>query len=244
MKINEPKIHAFIISWAGKHTNSIDIAEKIKNQVGKVTIIYSDPDSEISLPSSCETHRVPNDWFWGRKFKACLDLFESDLMLIIQGDVYCNNWDAAIAKCTQSFYCNENIGVYAPVVDYAYFDLNKTFIERLNDSSLSIVALVDGIVFAISKSIVSRLIKLKYDENKYGWGILWAAVSYAYSNGLIAVLDDSVKVSHPESRGYDSETAHLQMVKFLQQLTIDERVHFRLLQSHINYRLMSIKLKQ
>ena len=235
MDKNENRIHAFVISWAGKHTNSIDIAGKIKNQVSRTTIIYSDPDSEFSLHTSCEALRVPDDWFWGRKFKACLDLCESDLMLVIQGDVSCDNWAAAVDRCAQSFGCNEKIGVYAPLVDYAYFDLNKTFIERLNSTSLSIVALVDGIAFAISRPVVNRLKNLSYDDNNYGWGILWAAVSYAYSHGLIAVLDDSVKVSHPKSRGYDSGAAHRKMVQFLQQLSLDERVHFKLLQSHISY---------
>ncbi len=234
---NRSNIHAFVVSWAGKHANSIDIAEKIEKCVSRTTIIYSDPDGEMSLQTSCEAVRVPNDWFWGRKFKVCLDLCESDLMIVIQGDVNCNNWDAAIVKCAQSFGSNERIGVYAPMVDYAYFDLNKTFIERLNDSSLSIVALVDGIVFAISRPVVNRLKNLSYDDNKYGWGILWAAVSYAYSNGLIAVLDDSVKVSHPESRGYDSEVAYQQMILFLQQLSFDERVYFKRLQSHVNARI-------
>jgi hypothetical protein len=235
MNKNEPNIHAFVISWAGKHANSIDIAEKIQKQVSRTTIIYSDPDSEISLPSSCETVRVPDEWFWGRKFKACLDLCESDLMLVIQGDVSCDNWDAAIDRCVRSFACNEKIGVYAPTVDYSYFDLNKTCIERLNGTSLSVVALVDGITFAISRPVVNRLKNLRYDENNYGWGILWAAVSYAYSHGLIAVLDDSVKVSHPKSRGYDSGAAHRQMVQFLQQLSPEERVQYKLLKSHIGY---------
>lgn len=175
--------------------------------------------------------------FWGRKFKACLDLCESDLMLVIQGDVTCDNWDAAIVKCAKSFGCSDKIGVYAPRVDYAYFDLNKTFIEKFNNSSLSVVALVDGIVFAISRPVVNRLKNLRYEDNKYGWGILWAAVSYAYSNGLVAVLDESVKVLHSESRGYDSAAAHQQLVQFLQQLSFDERVHFKLLQSHIHARI-------
>lgn len=63
-----------------------------KNHVSRTTIIYSDPDSELSLPASCETVRVSNDWFWGGKFKASLDVCEADLMLVIQGDVSCHDW--------------------------------------------------------------------------------------------------------------------------------------------------------
>lgn len=62
---NEISIHAFVISWSGKHENSISIAEKIKKHVSRITIIYSDPDSEMSLQSSCEMVRVTNDWILG-----------------------------------------------------------------------------------------------------------------------------------------------------------------------------------
>ena len=226
-------IHAFVISWAGQHASSIGIAEAIKNHVSRTTIIYSDPDSELSLPTSCETVRVSNDWFWGRKFKASLDVCEADLMLVIQGDVSCNDWGAATARVGQAFELNENIGVYAPLVDYSYFDLSRTLIEKMGDSGLSVVALVDGIVFAISRPVAARLQRLRYDDNKYGWGILWAAVAYAYAHGLIAVLDENVAVSHPKSRGYDSTAANQQMIQFLQQLSLEESIHVKLLQAHI-----------
>lgn len=226
-------IHAFVISWAGKHASSIGIAEAIKNHVSRTTIIYSDPDSELSLPATCETVRVSNDWFWGGKFKASLDVCESDLMLVIQGDVSCHDWGAATARVRQAFELNENIGVYAPVVDYSYFDLSRTLISKMGGSGLSVVALVDGIVFAISRPVADRLKQLKYDDNKYGWGILWAAVAYTYAHGLIAVLDENVTVSHPRSRGYDSAAANQQMIQFLQQLSLEESVHIKLLQAHI-----------
>ncbi len=227
------KIHVFVISWVSKHASSIGIAEAIKNHVSRTTIIYSDPDSELSMPTSCETVRVSNDWFWGRKFKASLDLCESDLMLVIQGDVSCQDWGAATARVRQAFELNENIGVYAPLVDYSYFDLSRTLIAKMGDSGLSVVALVDGIVFAISRPVAFRLKQLKYEDNKYGWGILWAAVAYAYSHRLIAVLDEGVTVAHPKSRGYDSTSANQQMIQFLQQLSLEERIQLTFLQAHI-----------
>ncbi len=138
-----------------------------------------------------------------------------------------------MARVRQAFELNENIGVYAPVVDYSYFDLSRTLIAKMGGSGLSVVALVDGIVFAISRPVADRLKQLKYDDNKYGWGILWAAVAYTYAHGLIAVLDENVTVSHPRSRGYDSAAANQRMIQFLQQLSLEESVHVKLLQAHI-----------
>lgn len=45
------------------------------------------------------------------------------------------------------------------------------------------------------------------------------AVAFAYANKMYAVVDESIRVSHPRPRGYPSRDAALQRDEFLKQLT-------------------------
>jgi glycosyltransferase involved in cell wall biosynthesis len=225
-------IHVFIISWTGKHDNSAAIAKSLVGQVDFLTVIYSDENDQLVPDFPCQSIRTPNHWYWGMKFRSCLDACESDLMLVIHGDCTCDDWSFLIRKCQSGFASSERIGIWAPLIDYTPFDLNKTLIDKLALSNLNIVAQTDMIVFALNSSVISRLKLLNYEDNKYGWGIGWAALAFTYANQLVAVVDEELKVIHPKERGYDSRNAKKQMDVFLGQLTVDERLQYRLLDAY------------
>ena len=225
--------HVFIISWTGKHANSLAITRAIQSRVGKLTIVYSDRDASLVPNFPGDAIRTPDEWYWGKKFKTCLDACQSDLMLIIHGDATCADWAALIERCKAAFAETERIGVWAPQINYTPFPLSKTRLEKVASTSASIVAQTDGIVFALSADVMARLRALNYDHNKYGWGIGWAALAYTYANKLIAVVDESIQVLHPRERGYDDRAARHQMEDFLGQLTLEERLQFRLLDSYV-----------
>ncbi|MTW23199.1 hypothetical protein [Allochromatium palmeri] len=156
-------------------------------------------------------------------------------MLIVQGDAECADWPTLIERCRAAFADSSKVAVWAPLVHYTPFDLDTTALEKVESTSLNIVTQTDGIVLALSAAVISRLMRMDYEHNQYGWGIGWAALAFAYANQLIAVVDEGIRVFHPRERGYDGRAAKGQMEIFLQQLTQEERMQYQLLDTYIRY---------
>jgi hypothetical protein len=238
------KIHVFIISWTGAHDNSIQIANNLKTSVDRVTIVYSDKDPSLRIAGNYETCLVHNGLFWGGKFAACLALFDADIFLQIQGDCKCEDWGALVARCRASFDAFPIIGVWSPKVFYTDITLEMTLLGALEKDSLFLVTCTDGLVFAFTKPIVTRMKQLDYKKNRFGWGIERAVSACAYLTGRVAVLDKTVDVKHEKGRGYDSREATQQYFEFLNQLTLHERILINLAASHMQMQLLKTKQQQ
>ena len=233
-------IQVFIISWAGQHERASRIAQAVAGAAERVTIVYSDPDPAVTPQGDCELLRRPNELFWGDKFKACVDARTEDLLLIIHSDCDCDDWAGVVRSCRTAFERHGEIGVWAPRVDYAYYNLDSSAIYPLDDSGLSVAANTDGIVFALSAAVADRMRRADYSSNIYGWGADAMYIAYTYANGLVAVIDAAAPpVSHPHSTGYDSDAAFAQMAPFLTQLTAQETIQHRILSRYIQLKINS-----
>uniref|UniRef100_Q3ASL0 Glycosyltransferase 2-like domain-containing protein n=1 Tax=Chlorobium chlorochromatii (strain CaD3) TaxID=340177 RepID=Q3ASL0_CHLCH len=225
----------FIISWAGQHENAIFIANQISFVTNKITIVYSDPNSDFLLDVPCVLIKRPNDLFWGDKFEASLHACKDDFMLVIHADCKCDDWKGLVIRCNEIFSKNKDIGVWAPKIEGTPYYLERTKIASIeyNALSLSLVAQTDGIVFALSLPVVNRMKKINYMNNKYGWGIDWIFCCTAYALNLMVVVDEKHTVIHPLHRGYDTRQAVMEMNTFLKQLTTVEFIQYRLLSSYL-----------
>ena len=228
-------LHAYIISWKGQHQSAIAIAEVISKVADITTITYSDPDDNYtpSTESSVNFLKRSDALFWGDKFKSSLDDFKEDLMLIIHADCTCSDWGSLVQTCKSSMERFQNIGLWAPHIDYTPHNLLRTLIGEINGTSLAIVAQTDAIVFCISKVVAERLRLASYESNVYGWGFDTMAAAFAYSNKLIAVADKSQVVTHPKSRGYPAQAAQQQCTQFLSQLNLYESIQNKLLWEYV-----------
>ena len=123
-------VHSFVISWYGKHDNAEKIIRAITPASDSVTAIYSDPDNNLYPQFSCQAIRRPNYLFFGDKFQACIDAFDSDVMLLIHADCDCDNWSEIPARCRDAVENIPNIGVWAPTIDFNYWSVERTEIDR------------------------------------------------------------------------------------------------------------------
>ncbi|MGB8365264.1 MAG: hypothetical protein ACLQUZ_19100 [Rhizomicrobium sp.] len=237
-------MHLFIISWEGQHEKAISIAKSIFSATNQISIVYSDPNSDLTLDVDCQCIRRPNELFWGDKFKACLDVCDSDLMVVIHADCDCEDWSFLVHKCRSAMDQNPIIAVWAPLIDWTQWNIHRTRLYEIRSTSFTVVAQTDAIVFCLSKAAMNRLRRAKFEGNVYGWGIDTMAVAYAYANGMLAVVDKSVRVNHPKSRGYPSEAALAQCNEFLKQLTLNESIQNRLLWSFISAQSAQIAAAQ
>jgi hypothetical protein len=68
-------------------------------------------------------------------------------------------------------------------------------------------------------SVYERLKQMDLPANNLGWGVDWAALAFAYTNGFVAVGDRGVLIHHPLGTGYDRGKASQLMRVFLSGLT-------------------------
>lgn len=229
-------IHVFVISWLGKHDNAERIVKAVTPTSNFVSVIYSDPDNNRSPQFSCPSVRRPNELFFGDKFKTCIDSCDADILLIIHADCDCNNWSEVPEHCIGAIDKYPNIGVWAPFINFTDWSLNITEIDKIKNSTLSIVAQTDGIVVGLTRRIVERMRRANLEGNLYGWGTDLMFNYYTYSIGMISVIDSNLLVRHPRGSQYQGEVAALQELEFLKQLTVAEKVQSDLLDAIVDLR--------
>ena len=216
-------IYTFVISWFGKHDNANRIAKAVVPASNSVTVVYSDPGGNLSRKFFCPSIERPNDSFFSDKFRACIDSCDADIILIIHADCQCDHWHKIPAHCKRTIEENPDIGVWAPMIDFSDWGLERTEIDKIPDSSFSIVAQTDGIVVGLTRQIVDRMRKVNLANNVYGWGIDLMYNYYTYSIGKISVVDRSLFVRHPDRTQYSTEAAFAEQREFMKQLTPAER---------------------
>lgn len=235
-------IHTFIISWRGKHENAESIVKAVAQTSTFVSVIYSDPNVAISPEFSCPAIRRPNNLFFGDKFQTCLDLCASDILLIICADCSCNDWSEVTERCRRAIEQNFDIGVWAPLIESSDWDLDRTEIEKIPNSSLSIVAQTDSIVFGLTSQIADRIRQADLAENDYGWGIDLMFNYFTYSLGKISVVDRDILIEHRLGSNYPVAAATAQLIEFLKQLTLAEKTQSALLDAvvHLHDRIKEV----
>jgi hypothetical protein len=208
----------FIISWAGRHQDAINLIRHLKHPACHPTVIYSDPDPVLTPSFGCTAVRRPNHLFWGDKFQACLEAAQSDSMLVIHADCICSDWNQLVERFINCIARSPDVGVWAPLIDGTIHNINNTRLFDVPRLNLSIASKTDAIVFGLTAPIMARMRKADYTKNIYGWGIDVMMNCAALSLGMVSVVDQSVAVEHPVGAGYERTIAQKQMREFLKQL--------------------------
>jgi hypothetical protein len=215
-------VEVFIISWTGQHANARSLAQAMSSLVDRVTVIYSDR-ANLEVSGVGQWVQVPDEWFYGRKFKAILDRFAGTILLQITADVTCNNWPLLIRRMTERFR-DMNVGVWSPHISFSGSSLEKVSIGPLDDASLHLVTSTDSIVWAMRADVAERMRRLDYLRNNVGWGIDVAAAMHSHATGKLVLIDAGIEVEHPPGRGYNNKLARQQAQAFLRQLSLGEQM--------------------
>ena len=226
--------HVFIISWTGKHANALHIAGLAARVAQHVSIVYSDADPAVALDAPCGLIRRPNELFWADKFKACLDACGDGAMLVIHADCACDDWGALVRAHASAVARLEGIGVWAPRISGTDYELDVVRILPLAGTGLNLVALTDGIVFALSPSIVARMRQADYAGNRFGWGIDLLFCAAAHVRQQRVIIDESVSVRHPPERGYDWREAEQGMREFIARADPAEVDRIQMLKRYVD----------
>lgn len=226
------KLHCIIISWGEYYANSAQISAAIADYVDGLTVIYSN-ESNSGQAGDGKWIRVPDDWFYGRKFERALkEVREDEAMLLIHADAHYDDWPGLAQACRSTLSSIAGVGVWAPAISETPWTEMRVNVAALEGSGLNFVAQTDGVVFAYSSSVLERLRILDYSMNNLGWGIDWIAICSSYVNNLFVVTDQSLTVEHAAGQGYLREDALAQMDVFLRQMTPQESLMYVILNSY------------
>lgn len=210
------RIHAFVISWAGWDAAAAAIARELGPHVDILTVIHSD-SSGTAPPDTQGWDIVSDSYFYGMKFRRSLDLFAGDVMLQVQADTVCSDWAGLVAAARHTFATRPNAGVWSPDVNFTPMPARLTTLATAQ-GPLRHVAIIDGIVWALSAAVCARLTAFDYTRNNVGWGIDWAAAAFAHATGREVLVDTSITVEHPMTRSYEPEGALDRLEVFLEEL--------------------------
>lgn len=226
-------MRGIVISWKGQHQSALGIYRALCETIPDCRIIWSDPGDAIPFPDDVAHLRRPDDLFWGDKFHAAIASGDPDDLLFAHADCQCGNWISLVQKCRDACGQNKQIAVWAPLVLGTSMPLVRTAIEDVDPPGLKRVAQTDGLVFALRRDIVERMLELDYSKNLYGWGIDWMFNAVAGARGSYAAVDPSVLVRHKVGQGYPEEPAAKQMQQFLTQMTPQETKAYTRLSKHL-----------
>jgi hypothetical protein len=227
----EVRIHAFVISWSGRDAAAAAIAQELAPHVEILTVIHSDSSGSPPLKTQ-GWEIVPDTHFYGMKFRRSLDLFSGDVMLQVQADTVCTDWAGLVAAARHTFAARPCVGVWSPDVNFTPMPARLTTLASA-EGPLRHVAIIDGIVWALSAAVCGRLAAFDYTRNNVGWGIDWAAATFAHASGHEVLVDTSITVAHPMSRGYATENALDQLEEFLEELDDHERAMRAMIQGFL-----------
>jgi hypothetical protein len=227
-------VQVFIVSWKGMHGRAAGIERAVLDAGFATHVVYSDPDVNYNYPAAGEVTRLDDASYWAGKFHACVLACRANRMLVIHADTDCADWDRLVRRCVSTMMARPDIGVWAPRIEGAFFNLENAAIRGGREDGLVPVANTDGIVFCLARPEVERMAEADYARNTFGWGIAWLFCCSAYASGRLAVIDTVIEVRHLPGRGYDSGQALAQAMRFLvRQLRPRERVQFELLTRYI-----------
>lgn len=256
----------FIICWPGKEKNARHIAKSILNYVDQLFIIYSTNDNSLFYGAG-KWVKVPDNWYYGKKFKKTLQLNKCDSMLHIHADAFCCNWGKLVKNFKETNKIFPNLGLWMPFEKHKnYFKfsniLNQTYKERLKNEYLTIldsdilykkisknlldrynfVCQSDTTVWGITKKVILRMKKIDYEFNNLGWGIDTVALAFSYCNNLLTVRDNFSSFIHKshllnKKSNYNHSNALIQMNNFFNQLTLQEILLIKLFHQYFLFNI-------
>ncbi len=210
------EIEIHVIAWPGQEDSAALIYKELIESGYKATVIYAMSGTHHSPEASDWV--VLNGFGYGRIFEKSLTISQSDVLLHVHADCVSPSWTAVAKRCHGLFASDATLGVWSPIVDWSSWNLARTQMGEGPAPYTHSVTTVDGIVWAMSASVIAKLKTLTYSSNPIGWGIDLAASAIAHNLGLAVLMDEAILVRHPRGSGYDDGDASRQAEDFAQQL--------------------------
>jgi GR25 family glycosyltransferase involved in LPS biosynthesis len=234
----DPKIDAFIFNWRGQLQKTLKTESELRKIFNKVTVINSDDDNKFD-----HWINIGEDAYFAAQFLKALELFDGDILFHVQGDVAYDNWSALVENA-KLYYKKYKYGVYAPNIDYTYWDSQKVDLDSFGetDEKLKLVSMTDCSCWFINKEIINEY-KIKYSDNfkknKYGFGADLINCAISFQKAMPVIRDYEHTVDHPCFMGYNWHDANRMLEEYINAIE-DGELKF-LIKKITNFEIYDLK---
>ena len=220
-------IQTFIFNWQGQYQKTIQKIEQLRALGIKPIIINSDDNHKNG-----EWYNIGEESYFTAQMLKALELFnesKSDVLFHIQGDASFNKWED-IYKSAEMYSKKYKWGIYAPNVDYTWYEAGRTDIDgfKIPEENLKVVANTDCTCWMIHKDIIDEAVKRKinFEPYKMGWSfdIIYPALSHMMKRPVLR--DYRFTIDHPQGTNYNKAQAEIEMHNLYESLSDDIKLAF------------------
>jgi hypothetical protein len=218
-------IQTFIFNWRGQYEKTLEKIEQL-NKLGVTPIIINSDD----LHRDEGWHNIGEESYFTAQFLKALELFDGDVMFHIQADASYDNWSKIYAGAEQCFD-TYNWGIYAPNVDYTWYDSSRTDLTSfdLDEPNYRMVASPDCTCWFIHKDIIEEAKRrnINFAPYKMGWSFDIVYTALSYLNKRPVIRDYNFTIDHPPGTNYNKTQAEQEMLLLYSKLPADIQEAFR-----------------
>ena len=228
------KIITFIFNWRGQYDKTIEKVKQLREIGVEPIVINSDDDHKDS-----DWHNIGEDSYFTAQFMKALELFhkfKGDVLFHIQGDASYDNWKQ-LYEDAEKYYETYEWGIYAPNVDYTWYDSAKVDLHfNIDEPNLKMVADTDCTCWFIHKDIIELADERGIDFSLYkmGWSfdIIYSALSFLSQRPVLR--DYNHTIDHPPGTTYNKEQGEKEMLELYQSLEEDIKEAFYYIKTDVN----------
>ena len=227
-------IQTFIFNWRGQYEKTKE-KQKQLSAIGIVPVVINSDDNHRE--DDPNWHNIGEDSYFTAQFLKAIELFDGDALFHIQADASYDDW-ASIYKGAKDCFDTYNWGIYAPNVDYTWYDASRTNLSTfdLEEPNLKMVANTDCTCWFIHKDIINEAKRRGIDFSPYkmGWSfdIVYPAISYICKRPVIR--DYAYTIDHPPGTNYNKDQAEKEMHALYSTLDDEVKEAFKYVKTDIN----------
>jgi hypothetical protein len=218
-------IQTFIFNWRGQYEKTLEKIEQL-NKLGVTPIIINSDD----LHRDDGWHNIGEESYFTAQFLKAIELFDGDVMFHIQADASYDDWSKIYEGAKQCFDVY-NWGIYAPNVDYTWYDSSRTDLTSfdLDEPNYKMVASPDCTCWFIHKDIIEEAKRrnINFAPYKMGWSFDIVYTALSYLNKRPVIRDYNFTIDHPPGTNYNKTQAEQEMLLLYGKLPADIQEAFR-----------------
>ena len=221
------KLHTFIFNWRGQYNKTKEKEQQLKALNIPYTVINSDEEHEED-----GWENIGEDSYFTAQFLKAIEVFsqtDADVFFHIQADASFDNWGGLIYDA-EKYFEEYNWGIYAPNVDYTWYDSEKVDLNalELEYPNLKMVSNTDCTCWFIHRDIIQMAHDRGVDFSPYkmGWSFDIVYTALAYMNQRPVLRDYNYTIDHPKGTNYNTQQAEKEMQDLFFSLPNDIQIAF------------------
>lgn len=219
------KIQTFIFNWCNQYAKTKTKISQLK-QIGIEPIIINSDDQYKEFG----WNNIGEESYFTAQYLKAMELFDGDVLFHIQADASYHDWDS-IYKAAELYIDKYKCGIYAPNVDYTFYDSSRADLPMFkfgDNQNLKMVSNPDCTCWFVHKDIINEAKdrQINFAPFQMGWSfdIVFTALSFMKKRPVIR--DYQFTIEHPPGTNYNKVQAEREMHEFYSTLPDDLKEAF------------------